>query len=281
MSRALTAGVDVGGAVYRRPRSFVAARGPDAAVYLNKMLSNEIEALAAGASCEALLLTPKARVIAMLVVYRRADDDLLLITDPGLDEALIANLMRTRFAAKVEFEHERHPSYVVLGDDVPDVAGAIVIESSEFGPGYEVIGVEPDVGARQLSESEAETLRIEAGTPRFGKEVDERVLPAEAGLIERTVDFEKGCYPGQEPIARLHYRGHTNRALRILRLETEDIPPFDAEIILGEKVVGRLTSAAAREEDVIALAYVRKEVDEDAVLEIEGVRASMIGRARP
>ena len=245
------------------------------------MLSNEIEELATGASCEALLLTPKARVIAMLVVYRRSDEDFLLITDPGLDAVVIASLLRARFAAKVELDSERHSSYVVLGGQPPAPAGAIVIESREFGPGYEVIGAEPEASSRQLSESEAESLRIEAGTPRFGKEVDERVLPAEAGLIERSVNFEKGCYPGQEPIARLHYRGHTNRSLRVLRLDGVDVPPFDTEITLGEKVVGRLTSAVARGDHVIALAYVRKEVDDDAVLEIGGVRASMIEPARP
>ena len=257
------------------------ARGPDAASYLNKMLSNEIEAMAPGTAREALLLTPKARVVAMLVVHRRADDDFLLITDPGLDEVLVAALVRTRFAAKVEFAPERHPSFVLLGSTPAEVGDAIVIESNEFGPGHEIIGRWPSSEQGELSEAEAETRRIEVGMPRFGREVDDRVLPAEAGLIERTVNFEKGCYPGQEPIARLHYRGHTNRGLRVLCLEGLHVPELDAEVTHEEKVVGRVTSAVARADDVIALAYVRNEVAADAIVEVDGVPASMLAPVRP
>ena len=256
-------------------------RGPDAAAYLNKMLSNEIESMAAGTSREALLLTPRARVIAMLMVYRRASDDFLLIADPGLDEVVAAALSRTRFSAKVEIEPERHASFVALGGVAAPVGDEIVVANSEFGPGDELIGRWPAADDTELSEIEAETLRIEAGMPRFGREVDERVLPAEAGLVERAVNFEKGCYPGQEPIARLHHRGHTNRGLRVLRLEGTNVPAFDAEVMQEDKVVGRVTSAASRADDVIALAYVRNEVAADAILEVDGVRASMIEPARP
>ena len=98
--------------------------------------------------------------------------------------------------------------------------------------------------------SELERLRIEAGTPAWGSELDETILPAEAGLDETHVSFTKGCYPGQEPIARLHYRGRPNRRLRVL--EVEAASPGD-EILLGEKAVGRVTSAVPG----VALGYVR------------------------
>jgi len=111
-------------------------------------------------------------------------------------------------------------------------------------------------------------MRIEAGTPRFGREIDDRVLPAEAGLVERAVSLTKGCYPGQEPIARLHYRGHANRGLRALAVEGEELPGPDAELHLGEKVVGRVTSAARANGGIVALAYVRAEVPEDAELDL-------------
>ena len=87
-------------------------------------------------------------------------------------------------------------------------------------------------------------LRIEAGTPAWGSELDERVLPAEAGLVDTHVSFTKGCYPGQEPIARQRYRGRVNRRLRVLEL-AGDVEP-GAELRLGQKVVGRVTSAAAQ-----------------------------------
>jgi tRNA-modifying protein YgfZ len=93
------------------------------------------------------------------------------------------------------------------------------------------------------------------------------VLPAEAGLDATHISFSKGCYPGQEPVARLHYRGKTNRSLRVLELA--DVPEYDAELVHDGKVVGRVTSAARRPDgSVVALAYVRREVPDGARLEL-------------
>ena len=89
--------------------------GPEAASYLNRMVSNEVAELAVGESCEALLLTPKARVVAPMVVWRRGADDFLLLTEPEAGERLARELLRTRFAAKCEIAAEEHSSTVVLG----------------------------------------------------------------------------------------------------------------------------------------------------------------------
>ena len=113
---------------------------------------------------------------------------------------------------------------------------------------------------------ELELLRIRARTPRMGREIDDRVLPAEAGLTERAVSFTKGCYPGQEPIARLHYRGHANRGLRVLALT--EVPEPETEVVYEGKSVGRITSSAAGPDGVVALAYVRREVPADAELAV-------------
>jgi folate-binding Fe-S cluster repair protein YgfZ len=91
--------------------------GPDAASYLNRMVSNEVEELAVGESCEALLLTPKARIVAPMVVWRRAEDAFLLLTEPEAGERLARELLRSRFAAKCEVALEEHRSVVVLGGD--------------------------------------------------------------------------------------------------------------------------------------------------------------------
>src|ERR671932_291477 len=96
--------------VANRPRAFLGVRGPDAADYLQRMLSNDVAALEVGGSCEALLLTPKARVIAPMRVVRRAADDFLLLTEPELGETLRAELVRMRFAAKADIEREEHRS---------------------------------------------------------------------------------------------------------------------------------------------------------------------------
>ncbi len=238
--------------------------GPDAASYLERMLSNEVESLDLGGSCDALLLTPKARVIATVTVWRRGHDDFLLLTEPELGHRLRAELVRYRFAAKAMVEVEDHTSTLVLGAETPDGA----IRSGDYGvPGYEALDAAPPDGAVPISTQELELLRIRALTPRMGFEIDDRVLPAEAGLTERAVSFTKGCYPGQEPVARLHYRGHVNRRLRVLAVDGA-VAPGD-EITFEDKVVGRITSAV----DGHALAYVRTEVPEDARLSVGDVSA--------
>ena len=248
-----------------RAREYVGVTGPDAESYLQAMVSNDVEALSVGDACEALLLTPKARVIAPLVVVRRGVDDFLLLTEEGLGERVRSTLLRSRFAMKCEIESEVHSSSVVVGREAPPGA----LSTADYGvAAYEVIDDETPAW-NEIGEDELEVLRIRAGTPRFGREIDDRVLPAEAGLEERAIDFEKGCYPGQEPIARQHYRGRVNRTLRVLELDGSERPEYDAELTFEGKVVGRVTSAAPDGDGVTALAYVRVEVPHDAELSLK------------
>jgi folate-binding Fe-S cluster repair protein YgfZ len=107
------------------------------------------------------------------------------------------------------------------------------------------------------------------------------VLPAEAGLDQRAIDFEKGCYPGQEPIARQHYRGRVNRTLRVLAIEGAELPEYDAELTYEEKAIGRVTSAALDGAQVVALAYVRVEVPRDAVVRLGDRDARQLDLASP
>ena len=242
-------------------------RGRDAASYLQAMVSNDVEALALGEACEALLLTPKARVIAPLTVLRRGIDDFLLLTEPGLGERVRSVLLRSRFAAECEIEAEAHESAIVFG-------AAEGIPNADYGvTAVEVLDGdhEPTVG-----DDELELLRVKAGTPRWANEIDDRILPAEAGLDQRAVDFEKGCYPGQEPIARQHYRGRVNRTLRVLTIEGDALPRYDAAVEFEGKVVGRVTSAALDGNEIVALAYVRVEVPRDAALSLEERRVTQV-----
>src|SRR5690348_6892114 len=218
------------------------------------MVSNDVDSLRPGEACPALLLTAKARVIAPLVVLRRSDDDFLLLTEPGQGEAVRAHLTRMRLRAQCEIEPEEHDSVLVFGGGegfATDWRGAREVLDA---------GLEPT-----LSEEALELRRIESGVPRWEREIDDRILPAEAGLDETHVSFSKGCYPGQEPIARLHFRGHPNRRLRVLELAEE--PEYDAPLLHDGREVGRVTSAARRGDGtVVALAYVRTEVPDDAPL---------------
>jgi len=221
--------------VAQRAREFVGVRGPDAADYLQRMVSNDVEVLTVGEACPALLLTAKARVIAPLVVWRRGEEDFLVLTEPGLGDRVQAELLRLRFRARCEIEAEEHESVLVFGGEAgfaTDWPGAREVLDSNLVP--------------TLDGAALELRRIEAGVPRWGHEIDDKILPAEAGLDATHVSFSKGCYPGQEPIARLHYRGHTNRELRVVELD-------------GGAEVERVTSEATRPDGSrVALAYVRR-----------------------
>jgi len=221
--------------VAARQRDFVGVTGPDAADYLQRMVSNDVEALAVGEACPALLLTAKARVIAPLVVWHRGAEDFLVLTEPGLGDRVHSELLRLRFRAQCEIEPEEHESVLVFGGEdgfATDWPGTRELLDSKLEP--------------TLDADELELRRIEAGVPRWGHEIDERILPAEAGLDATHISFSKGCYPGQEPIARLHYRGHANRELRVVELD-------------GDAEVERVTSEVTRPDGSrVALAYVRR-----------------------
>ena len=221
-----------------RARDYVAVRGPDAEDFLQRMLSNDVTQT----PCDALLLTAKGRIIAPVRVVRRAEDDFLLLTEPGLGEPVRGALLRARFAAKCEVEPESHRSLLVWDGDFSRADEQLDVAA------------EPTATADDL-----ERARIEAGVPAWGAEIDETILPAEAGLDRTHISFTKGCYPGQEPVARLHHRGHVNRGLRVVRMDARP----GAELRYEGKVVGRVTSAVPG----VVLAYVRAEVPVDAVLE--------------
>lgn len=227
-----------------RPREYLRVSGPDAEDFLQRMLSNDVTG-----DCDALLLTPKARVIAPMAVRRRGPEEFLLLTEPGLGETLRATLLRNRLAAKVEIEPEEHVSTLVWADD--------------FARAEELI--DADV-APTVDDEHLERARIEAGVPAWGKEIGETTLPAEAGLEATHISFTKGCYPGQEPVARLHHRGHVNRSLRVLEVESAQAGD---EIAYEEKAVGRITSAVPG----IALGYVRREVPAGAELRVGSAKA--------
>jgi tRNA-modifying protein YgfZ len=254
------------GTPYRLDRGYVAVTGPEAVDLLERMVSNEVVSLEPGEARRALLLTPKSRIVAPLRVVREGPEEFLLLTEPDLAETVASTLTRARFAAKCEIEVKQYRGYLRLGEGDGIRNDDYGVEAWESWSDEELAAADPH---------DLEPLRIDAGTPAWGKELDATILPAEAGLDETHVSFTKGCYPGQEPIARLHYRGHPNRRLRVL--EVADASPGD-EIVLGEKPVGRVTSAVPGR----ALGYVRREVPDDAALQVGGAEARLhLTPARP
>src|SRR5256886_8699696 len=210
--------------VVRLERGYVRVTGPEAADFLERMLSNEVESLTVGEARQALLLTPKSRIVAPLRVLREGDDSFLLLTEAELADAVAGNLLRAKFAAKCEIEVQRFHGYLRLGPGEG-------IRNDDYGvEAFEGWSAEP---VEASDPAELEPLRIEAATPAWGKELDESVLPAEAGLDETHISFTKGCYPGQEPVARLHYPRHPNR--RLCRPAVQIPAPGDEEHPRGQE----------------------------------------------
>lgn len=244
-------------------RSCIRATGPDAAAYLQSMVSNDIELAVPGGGVYALLLTPKARVIADLEIFNTGDELVLAAPSGRRDEAL-ATLTRSRFRRKVDLEPSGH--VVVWGE----AAGALAALPTPAGP--HVLLAEPPPGSG--NEADWEVARVEAGIPAFGSEFDGDSMPAEAGLDERAVSFTKGCYPGQEPVARLHYRGHANRGLRGLELDGQGLPAGGSPIVSDQREVGRVTSTVLSPRfGPIALAVVRREVADGDRVTVGGTAA--------
>jgi tRNA-modifying protein YgfZ len=247
-------------------RAFLRASGPDAVTYLQSMVTNDVEAVEPGGGTYALLLTPKARVISDLEVFR-VDGDLVLACPPQAVDDVVETLVRARFRKKVAFDAAEYA--LVWGD----VEGALAELETPVGA-ERLLAAAPANGA--ATEADWELARIEAGMPRFGHEFDASSMPAEAGLETRAISFTKGCYPGQEPVARLHYRGHANRGVRGVRFDGGGVEP-GADVEVDGAVVGRVTSVAESPRfGPIGLSILRREVAEGARGEAGGTPLTVV-----
>ena len=249
-------------------RAFVRASGPDAVAFLQSMVSNDIEAVAPGEGTYALLLTPKARVIADLEVFR-VDEDLVLACPPQAAGDVLETLVRARFRKKVALDPA---DYALVWGDADGVLAEL-----ETPAGVErLLAAVPGNGDGAATEADWELARIEAGMPRFGHEFDGSSMPAEAGLETRAISFTKGCYPGQEPVARLHYRGHANRGVRGVRFGGRPAEP-GTDVTVDGSQVGRITSAIESPRfGPIGLAILRREVAEGAQGDAGGVPLTVV-----
>jgi folate-binding protein YgfZ len=226
-------------------RDVVAATGPEAGDFLQGQLSQDVAALASGSSAWSWVLQPTGKVDA-LVRVTRLDDGWLLDTDAGWGEALVARLGRFKLRTKVDLEFRPWRVLAVRGSNLGQFSADVVVDGSWPGlPGVDLLGENPAVPDQLplAAEAEYEAARIEAGIPRMGAELTEKTIPAETGLVARTVSFTKGCYTGQELVARIDSRGsHVPRSLRGLRLGGPVEP--GADLVVEGKTVGTVTSVA-------------------------------------
>ncbi len=282
------------GLLDRSERGKLLVKGPDAAEYLQGQLTNDVEALEHGEGCYAALLDRKGHMQGDMRVLRLAAEEIWLDTEAEALEAVGRHLGTYKIGRQVEVEDVTAERAILslIGPRSVEIAGTAALpehasEATAVGgveclavgtaEGIDLIAAAADAGrlreallaagAAEVSAGAAEVLRIEAGWPRFGAEMSAETMPAEAGIVERAVSFEKGCYIGQEPVARLHYKGRPNRRLRGLELSAP-ARPGDA-LRLGEKEVGRIGSACVSPaRGPIALAIVRREAESGAELSV-------------
>lgn len=276
------------GLLDRSGRAQLEVLGPDALDYLQGQVTNDVEALSPGNGCYAALLNPKGRLLADMRVLLRSPNELWLDAEAEVHDSLFAKLDMYRIGRRVELidcTDKRavlsligpaarralavdapvieHASIELEMDDIrgllvtTDVGFDLIVSADERAIAAAMLS---ERGAVAVSEEAAEIVRVESGRPRYGKDMTDANLPAEVGLEQRAVSFTKGCYVGQEPVARMHYRGHPNRHLRGLELSA---PVAPREVVVrGGKEVGRVTSSCVSPAlGPIALAIVRREVE--------------------
>jgi folate-binding protein YgfZ len=276
---------DACGLLDRSERGKLALTGGQAKTFLQGQVSNDVEALSAGAGCYATFLTPKGKMLGDLRILDTGQELLIDTERVALQE--LFNMIR-RFSIGYEVQlHKRtlergllsllgpeagavcglHPRAEEHAHTTGEVGG-IVTRAIRTDLGLDLLCDAGDTGAlaaaleqagaTPVSEATGDIVRVEYGRPRYGIDLDDSVIPQEADLNARAVSFTKGCYVGQETVARLFYRGKPNRQLRGLRLSA---PAWTgAEITFGDRIVGRLGSIAESPAlGPIALALVRRE----------------------
>jgi folate-binding protein YgfZ len=256
---------------YPLARDFVRASGPDTMSFLQGQLSQDVAALPVGGSAFSLLLAPQGKVDALLRLTRIADDELVLDTDSGCGEAMGERLERFKLRVRCDLEPLEWRCLALRGPDSNGLAEPSegtwrVLPDTPGVAGFDLLGPDPAVpsGALVVGDDAYEALRIEAGVPRMGSELDASTIPATAGIVERTVSFTKGCFTGQELVARIDSRGgKVPRRLRGVVVAANVLPPIGATLEVGGKEVGTLTSVGESMERraPVALAYVRREVE--------------------
>jgi len=275
------------GAVDLSHRPVLRISGPDRLPWLHSLLSQHVADLRPGESREALVLSPHGHVEHHLHLVETGED-VLAHVEPGTAEALVAFLDSMRFLLRVEVAVD--PSLAVvwtppLASSPPSAAEGATVRTSEavtstgFGS-YHLVPAE--AVDRMLVEPAGllahEALRVAALRPRLGLDTDHRTLPHEVGWLASAVHLDKGCYRGQETVARVHNLGRPPRRLVLLHLDGSDseLPAVGSPVLLGEREAGRLGTVARHAElGPIALALVKRTVPDDAALVVGGVAASV------
>jgi folate-binding protein YgfZ len=275
---------------HAEPRDVVRVSGPDAIGYLQGQLSQEIEALAVGATTRSFVLQPTGKVDAWVRVTRIANDAVVLDVEGGTGEPLSTRLRRFLLRTKADIDQLEWRCVALRGPgaaahtghtdaETPGDGGLVVPAGWPGVEGVDLIGpsaVAP-AGVPEVDAVVYEALRIRCGVPRMGAELTERTIPTEAGqwVIDASVSFTKGCFTGQELVARIDSRGgHVPRHLRGVVVVGEDMPPTGSPLVADGSEVGTLTSVAPAGDPgavagAVALAYVGRGLTPPAAAEVQ------------
>ncbi len=258
--------------VYVGTRDVVTVSGEEATAYLQGQISQDVLGLAVGASAWSLILQPQGKVDAWFRITKTGDDAYVLDVDSGHGETLLARLKRFKLRTKADLDLATWDWHAWRGE-APDIVapeGAIVAPPAGGQAGLDLVG--PDLDTPEgdtLDVAALDRLRIEAFVPAMGAELTEDTIPAEAGIVDDSVSFTKGCYTGQELVARVDSRG--NNTPRKLRLVTgAGLPQAGSELSLDGADAGVLTSVAPAGDGFVALAYVKRSAADAAELALDG-----------
>jgi len=303
---ALTAGA---GLLDRSARGKMDVTGPDAAEFLQGQVTNDVEEPSRGQGCYAALLDPKAHIVADMRILSAGPAELWLDTEPHALDALMRHLRMYKIGRQVEISDrtaERAilsllgPASAEVGARLASVAipsaenewvdvrvGDLPVRIAATRAGVDLMtakegadtlrGALLEAGAHGIGDDAAEVLRVELGIPRHGVDMGPDNLPGEAGIVERAVSFTKGCYIGQEPVARMYHRGRPNRRLRGLTMSAA--VSAGESVMSADREVGRLTTSVTSPRlGPIGLAILRREVDEGDQLAVgeQAVSATVV-----
>jgi folate-binding protein YgfZ len=268
-----------------RTRDHLLLTGRDRQSFLQGQVTNDILSLTAGEGCYAFQCDATGHVLSDMYVLC-GENFLLLDIEPGFGPVVKANLEKHLVMERVKIAPYETKNVLLWGDDAvstPVLPEGILTLTTSLIPFPAITLYAPEKPAflaekqhQQISEDALETLRIEAGIPRYGRDIDAKVLAPETGQAHRAIHYKKGCYIGQEIIARIDARGHTNR--RFTGFALAEIVPDNTPVIVGGKEVGRVTSSCfsmglGRH---IGLGYIRNEQGEvGTTLEIAGKEATI------
>ncbi len=268
--------VAAGAVAFEGFRDVIDVDGPDAGTYLQGQISQDVLALEIGASTWSFVLAPQGKVDGWFRVTRTSDQTYLLDLDAGFGDAVLARLQRFKLRTKAELTLRtarwvavRGPAASPAGLDDLGPQGRMLPVAWPGVEGFDLLDPSHDPAVPFGDTAALLALRISTGQPAMGTELDDRTIPAEAGVVDASVSFTKGCYVGQELVARVDSRGNnTPRNLLGLRLTGPEAPETGAEVTGSEGAVGVITSAVATSDGVVAMAYIKRGTDPAASVRV-------------